>query len=82
MTHRRISRLSGRSPFGSVYDFAALIPDTRVTWLLVAVALTTLFFALFAFICDRTGHKIIAAFFAAGAWLFTGFGVVVVRYWR
>jgi hypothetical protein len=39
-----------------VYDFAALIPGTRATWLLVAVALTALFFALFAFICDRTGH--------------------------
>jgi hypothetical protein len=65
-----------------VYDFAALVPGTRATWLLVAVALTALFFALFAFICDRTGHKIIAAFLAAGAWLFTGFGVVVDWFWR
>jgi hypothetical protein len=59
-----------------------LVAGTGATWLLVAVALTALFFALFAFICDRTGHKIIAAFLAAGAWLLTGFGVVVVWSWR
>ena len=50
--------------------------------LLAAVALTALFFALFSFICDRSGHKIIAALLAAGAWLFIGFGVVVFRFWR
>jgi len=65
-----------------VHDLAASIPVTRTTWLLVAVALTALFFALFAFICDRTGHKIIAALLAAGAWLFTGFGAVVFWFWR
>jgi hypothetical protein len=81
MTQRRIAT-KWWVPFGLVYDLAALIPGTRATWLLVAVALTALFFALFAFICDRTGHKIIAAFLAAGAWLFTGFGVVVVWFWR
>jgi hypothetical protein len=80
MTQRRIAT-KWLVPFGLVYDFAALIPDARVTWLLVAVALTTLFFALFAFICDRTGHKIIAAFLAAGAWLFAGFGVGL-WFWR
>ena len=41
--------------------------------LLAAVALTALFFAPFLFICDRSGHKIIAALLAAGAWLFIGF---------
>ena len=51
-------------------------------WLLVAVILTALFFALLAFICNRTGHTAIAAFLAAVAWLFTAFGGVVVWFWR
>ena len=63
-------------------DFVALIPSTGMAPLLAAVALTALFFALFSFICDRSGHKIIAALLAAGAWLFIGFGVVVFRFWR
>ena len=42
---------------------------------------TTLAFALAAFALDRSGHKIISPFFAAGAWLFGAFGVLV-WYWR
>jgi len=49
-----------------------------LTW---SAPITTLAFALSAFACDRLGHKIISPFFAAGAWLFGAFGVLV-WYWR
>ena len=62
-------------------DLVALLPTSRATWVLVVTGGTTLAFALSAFACDRSGHKIISPFFAAGAWLFGAFGVLV-WYWR
>ena len=62
-------------------DLATLLPTSKATWLLVVTGVTTLAFALSAFACDRLGQKIISPFFAAGAWLFGAFGVLV-WYWR
>jgi hypothetical protein len=45
--------------------------------LLIAVGLTVLAFALSAYGCSLRGNKLIAAFLAAGAWLFGAFGVAV-----
>jgi len=45
----------------------ATFPTT--TSLLVAIALTFLAFTVSALASDRMGHKVIAAFLAAGAWL-------------
>jgi hypothetical protein len=54
-----------------------LLPASKVTWLLIVMAVTTLAFALSAFACDRLGYKIFSPFLAAGAWLFGAFAVVV-----
>jgi hypothetical protein len=62
-------------------DLWALFPTSKATWLLVVAGVTTAAFALSAFALDRSGHKIISPFFAAGAWLFGAFGVLV-WYWR
>ena len=62
-------------------DLVALLPTSKATWVLVTSGVTTLAFALSAFACDRSGHTIISPFFAAGAWLFGEFGVLV-WYWR
>jgi hypothetical protein len=62
-------------------DLAALLPTSKATWLLIATGVATLAFALSAFACDRSGHKIIGPFLAAGAWLFGAFGILV-WYWR
>jgi hypothetical protein len=42
---------------------------STATLLLVALALACLAFALSALASDRLGHRVIAAFLAAGAWL-------------
>jgi hypothetical protein len=62
-------------------DLIALLPTSKATWVLVTSGVTTLAFALSAFACDRSGHTIISPFFAAGAWLFGAFAVLV-WYWR
>ena len=64
-------------------DLLALLPGsaTRATWVLVLTGVTGLAFAMFAFACDRLGHKLIAPFLAAGAWLCAGFGALV-WFWR
>jgi hypothetical protein len=62
-------------------DLVTLLPTSKATWPLVVTGVTTLAFALSAFACDRSGHRIISPFFAAGAWLFGAFGVLV-WYWR
>ena len=62
-------------------DLWALFPTSKATWLLVVTGVATVAFALSAFALDRSGHKIISPFFAAGAWLFGAFGVLV-WYWR
>jgi hypothetical protein len=64
-----------------VDDLWALLPTSRATWLLVITAVITLAFALAAFVLDRSGHKVIAPFLAAGAWLFGAFALLV-WYWR
>jgi hypothetical protein len=51
-----------------------------VTWLLAGV-LTALTFALLAFAFSRSGHTMVAAILAAGAWLFGAFAVLV-WFWR
>jgi hypothetical protein len=58
-------------------DLATLLPTSKATWLLVVTGATTLAFALAAFALDRAGHRIISPFFAAGAWLFGAFGLLV-----
>jgi len=62
-------------------DLATLLPTSKATWLLVVAGVTTLAFALSSLALDRSRHKIISPFFAAGAWLFGAFGVLV-WYWR
>ena len=62
-------------------DLVTLLPTSKPTWLLVVTGVITLAFALSAFACDRSGHRIVSPFFAAGAWLFGAFGVLV-WYWR
>ena len=63
-------------------DLLALLgPVTRATWVLALTGITGLAFALSAFACDRLGHKLIAPFLAAGAWLCAGFGALV-WFWR
>jgi hypothetical protein len=47
-----------------------LEPPYSTATLFAAIVLTFLAFAVSAFFCDRRGHVFIAAFFAAGAWLF------------
>jgi hypothetical protein len=42
---------------------------STTTLLLVAIAMTFLAFTLSALASDRLGHRVIAAFLAAGAWL-------------
>ena len=55
-----------------------LLPQwVDVTRLLIAVNLTVLAFALGAHAFSVRGNKLIAAFFAAGAWLSGAFGVAV-----
>ena len=58
-------------------DLVTLLPTSKATWVLVITGVTTLAFALSAFACDRSGHTIISPFFAAGAWLFGEFAVLV-----
>ncbi len=60
---------------------AAVVAVTKVTWLLVAGVLTALTFASLAFAFNRSGHTIVAAILAAGAWLFGAFAVLV-WFWR
>jgi hypothetical protein len=62
-------------------DLWALFPTSKATWLLVIAGVTTLAFTFAAFVLDRSGHRIISPFFAAGAWLFGAFGLIV-WYWR
>ena len=62
-------------------DLVTLLPTSKATWVLVVTGVITLAFALSAFACDRSGHRIVSPFFAAGAWLFGAFGVLV-WYWR
>ena len=59
----------------------AMLPSSKITWLLVLTSITTLAFALSAYACDRWGHKIISPFLAAGAWLSAAFGTLV-WFWR
>ena len=40
-------------------DLATLLPISRATWVLVVTSVTTVAFALSAFACDRSGHKIV-----------------------
>jgi len=55
-----------------------LLPQSvDTTRLLIAIGLTALAFALCAAAFALRGNKIIAAFLAAGAWLFGAFGVAV-----
>jgi hypothetical protein len=56
-------------------------PVTRATWILILTGITGLAFALPAFAFDRLGHKVIAPFLAAGAWLCAGLGPLV-WFWR
>jgi hypothetical protein len=70
-----------------VYDLAALIPVTRATWLLAAVALTALFFALFAPAARKAAIILCPVRSQMNAWLFTGlvlwwFGSGVRGEWR
>jgi hypothetical protein len=58
-------------------DLTTLLAASKATWLLIVTGVTTLAFALSAFACDRSGHKIISPFLAAGAWLFGAFAVLV-----
>jgi hypothetical protein len=60
---------------------AAVVATTKVTGLLVAGVLTALTFASLAFAFSRTGHTIMAAVLAAGAWLFGAFAALV-WFWR
>jgi hypothetical protein len=57
-------------------DLLALAQTSKSTWLLVAIGVTMLAFALSAFACDRLGYTIISPFLAAGAWLSAAFGVL------
>ena len=61
-------------------DLVTLLPTSKATWVLVTSGITTLAFALSA-ICVRSVGARSSAFFAAGAWLFGAFGVLV-WYWR
>ena len=54
---------------------AAAVAATKVTWLLAGV-LTALTFASLAFAFSRSGHTMVAAILAAGAWLFGAFAVL------
>jgi hypothetical protein len=57
---------------------ANLLPQwVDITRLLIAVGLTVLAFALGAYAFSVRENKTIAAFLAAGAWLFGGFGLAV-----
>lgn len=56
-------------------DLFALVPASKLTWLLVVTGVTLMAFALSALACDRLGYKIISPFLAAGAWLSAAFGV-------
>ena len=59
-------------------EVPSLLPQwVDVTQLLIAVGLTALAFALLAAAFTLRGNRIIAAFLAAGAWLFGAFGVAV-----
>jgi hypothetical protein len=58
-----------------------LLPASKVTRLLIVMAVTTLAFTLSAFACDRLGHKIFSPFLAASAWLF-GACAVLVWFWQ
>ena len=60
-----------------MYELALLVLSMRTTWLLIAVVLTALTFALFAFAFDRTGRTVIAALLEATTWLF-GVAVIVI----
>ena len=51
------------------------------TRLLIVAGMITLAFALSAFACNRSRHKIISPFLAAGAWL-SGAFAVLVWLWR
>jgi len=58
------------------------VPNLLPQWvdisrLLVAVGLTVLAFAFLATAFTLRGNRVIAAFLAAGAWLFGAFGVAV-----
>jgi hypothetical protein len=64
-----------------IVGLAAVVAATKVTWLLVAGVLTALTFASLAFAFSRSGHAIVAAILAAGAWLFGAFAVLV-WFWR
>ena len=64
-----------------IVGLAAVVAATKVTWLLVAGVLTALTFASLAFAFSRSGHTIVAAILAAGAWLFGAFAVLV-WFWR
>ena len=56
----------------------SLLPQwVDVTQLLIAVGLTALALALLAAAFTLRGNRIIAAFLAAGAWLFGGFGLAI-----
>jgi hypothetical protein len=56
-----------------------LLPQwVDVAPLLLAVGLTALALALGAYNLSIRGNKTIAAFLAAGAWLFGGFGLAVI----
>jgi vacuolar-type H+-ATPase subunit I/STV1 len=55
-----------------------LLPQSvDTTRLLIAIGLTALAFALCAAAFTLRGNRIIAAFLAAGAWLFGALGVAV-----
>ena len=62
-------------------DLLGLLPASKAMWVIFLAGVTTLAFALSAFACDRSGHKIVGPFLAAGAWLFGTFGVLV-WFWR
>jgi hypothetical protein len=62
-------------------DLLAQLPATRATWVLILTGVTGLAFASSAFAFDRLGHKVIAPFLAAGAWLCAAFGAVA-WFWR
>ena len=48
-------------------DLLGLLPASKAMWVLFLAGVTTLAFALSAFACDRSGHKIVGPFLAAGA---------------
>ena len=62
-------------------DLLAQLPGASATWVLVLTGVIGLAFALSAFACDRLGHRIIAPFLAAVAWLCAAFDALV-WFWR